>query len=126
MARLECWYLNMVLIVLNLTYHGYGLFMVSFVAITPSPPPPQPGDELVRVNGLTLSQATHEEVVNLIKLKKTLLLTCKSKSKSSSLLNNREIHNNNCVSTGVGMIPDQRYITVTVVYTHSYYTCMYG
>ena len=38
----------------------------------------KPGDEIVRVNGLTLCQATNEEVVNLIKLKKTLLLTCKS------------------------------------------------
>lgn len=33
------------------------------------------GDEIVRVNGLTLSQSTHEETVNLIKLKKTLTLT---------------------------------------------------
>jgi hypothetical protein len=45
----------------------------------------KPGDEILRVNGLTLCQATHEEVVNLIKLKKTLLLTCKN----------------------VGLIPDQ-------------------
>jgi len=37
----------------------------------------QPGDELVRVNGLTLVEATHEEVVNLIKLRKTLTLTLK-------------------------------------------------
>ena len=40
---------------------------------------PQTGDELVRVNGLTLVEATHEEVVNLIKLRKTLTLTLKSK-----------------------------------------------
>ncbi|XP_064400082.1 harmonin-like isoform X2 [Halichondria panicea] len=33
------------------------------------------GDEVVRVNGLILSESTHEEVCNLIKLKKTLTLT---------------------------------------------------
>lgn len=31
----------------------------------------------MRVNGLTLVEATHEEVVNLIKLRKTLTLTLK-------------------------------------------------
>ena len=35
----------------------------------------QVGDEVLRVNGLTLVDAIHEEVVNLIKLKKTLTLT---------------------------------------------------
>lgn len=33
------------------------------------------GDEIVRINGLILSEATHEEVTNLIKLKKSLILT---------------------------------------------------
>ncbi|CAI8031578.1 Harmonin [Geodia barretti] len=65
---------------------GCGIFVSS---VLPSSKAAQnglkPGDEIVRVNGLTLCQATNEEVVNLIKLKKTLLLTCKS----------------------VGMIPDQ-------------------
>ena len=37
----------------------------------------QAGDELVRINGLTLANATHEEVVSLIKLKRTLTLTLK-------------------------------------------------
>ena len=35
----------------------------------------QVGDEIVRINGLILSESTHEEVVNLIRLKKTLTLT---------------------------------------------------
>ena len=37
----------------------------------------------MRVNGLTLVEATHEEVVNLIKLRKTLTLTLKSKPRFS-------------------------------------------
>lgn len=41
---------------------------------------PQAGDEVVRVNGLTLTHATHEEVVNLVKLKKTLTLSLRGQS----------------------------------------------
>ena len=33
------------------------------------------GDEIIRINGLILTESTHEEAVNLIKLKKTLTLT---------------------------------------------------
>eukprot|EP00731_Ephydatia_muelleri_P006565 Em0003g813a len=44
------------------------------------------GDELIRVNGLTLLESTHEEVANLIRLKKTITLTVRA----------------------VGMIPDMR------------------
>ena len=33
------------------------------------------GDEIIRINGLILSESTHEEVVNIIRLKKTLTLT---------------------------------------------------
>ena len=33
----------------------------------------------MRVNGLMLAESTHEEVVNLIKLKKTLTLSLKGK-----------------------------------------------
>ena len=39
----------------------------------------QVGDEIVRVNGLILSESTHEEVVNVIKNKKSLTLTVKCK-----------------------------------------------
>ena len=39
----------------------------------------QVGDEIIRINGLILSESTHEEVVNLIKLKKTLTLTIRGK-----------------------------------------------
>ena len=35
------------------------------------------GDELLRINGLILSESTHEEVVNILRLKKTLTLTLK-------------------------------------------------
>ena len=40
----------------------------------------QVGDEIVRINGLILSESTHEEVVNLIRLKKTLTLTLRAVS----------------------------------------------
>ncbi len=46
----------------------------------------QAGDEVVRVNGLTLSQATHEEVVNLLRLKKTLTLSLRGQSRQSVIL----------------------------------------
>ena len=39
----------------------------------------QIGDEIVRINGLILSESTSEEVVNIIKLKKSLTLTVKCK-----------------------------------------------
>ena len=39
--------------------------------------PFQVGDEIVRINGLILSESTHEEVANILKLKKSLTLTVK-------------------------------------------------
>ena len=69
-------------VILDLHLHSYILYVCVFIICEchfPAHVLIQPGDEIVRVNGLTLSHATHEEVVNLIKLKKTLLLTCRSK-----------------------------------------------
>ena len=40
----------------------------------------QAGDQIVRVNGLILSESTHEEFLNLMKLRKTYTLTLKGKS----------------------------------------------
>ena len=37
----------------------------------------QAGDQIVRVNGLVLSETTHEEFLNLMKLRKTYTLTLK-------------------------------------------------
>jgi C-terminal processing protease CtpA/Prc len=36
------------------------------------------GDEIVRINGMSIHQSTSVEVVNLLKMKKSLALTCKS------------------------------------------------
>lgn len=38
----------------------------------------KPGDQIVRVNGLTLADTTHKEFVDLIKLRKSLALAVKS------------------------------------------------
>ena len=85
-------------------------------------PRTQPGDEIVRVNGLTLSHATHEEVVNLVKLKKTLLLTCKCKifNHSIPVLCGTITFQFFTPSPGVGMIPDQRYDTCIVISYHTH------
>ena len=37
----------------------------------------QPGDQIVRLNGLTLSECTHEEFVSLVRQKKSLILAIK-------------------------------------------------
>ena len=37
----------------------------------------QPGDQIIRVNGLVISESTHDEFVNLIKWKHSLTLTIK-------------------------------------------------
>ena len=37
----------------------------------------QPGDQIIRVNGLIISESTHDEFVNLIKWKHSLTLTIK-------------------------------------------------
>ena len=37
----------------------------------------QVGYEIVRINGLTLSEVTHEEAVNLLKIKKTMTVVVK-------------------------------------------------
>ena len=38
---------------------------------------PQVGDEVIRINGLILSESTHEEVVSIMTHKKSLTLTVK-------------------------------------------------
>jgi len=44
----------------------------------------QVGFEITRVNGFTLSESTHDEVINLIKMKRKLLLSCKGEKLSTA------------------------------------------
>ena len=46
----------------------------------------------MRVNGLMLAESTHEEVVNLIKLKKTLTLSLKGKCTEHACTCNLHVH----------------------------------
>jgi len=46
----------------------------------------QVGFEITRVNGFTLSESTHDEVINLMKMKRKLLLSCKGERMSTCIL----------------------------------------
>lgn len=46
----------------------------------------QVGDEIVRINGYSISSCIHEEVISLIKIKKTVSLKVRRESGSCALV----------------------------------------